>query len=698
MKYPITQKLSLALGLLLPIVSSAAPFCVGNSTELPLTWNLTSAKGKSKVFTLPEHSKSNVWKCVNLKDDTYTAEISTQLTKYEGDSCVISIKAKQWVKVDSTNSKDGPTLACQHFSEDGTVLNDVKMAIAGASKGWNLEGSAMVDFELQGATVSVYDSAHKLLGSKTNATSAEGYFSIPLKSPKLVGGRIEITGGKTKTGAFTGRIIKLIPTRFDVQNDFARVNPLTTLASRYLEARPNQSPEAVERQVLKFINLPEDTGLGGLVENPRLRIFSMKTFSDEARKSGGLDQFTKDLSTEMTNDLNVRTFPSRNLMAVQDMIVKGVIEGIAKQVASQMFQSILNGLGFRTDNDMYNLLQDVKARLVEIKQQLNAIEIAVTEGQYGVKAQGIWDKYVAITTALDSIDSWNKKALANMENGQVKDKAKAAEIAGFAQEITKSLTDEQSPTNLLKFIALVNSNFVNPGDFKPMPQLFAELNAMKNRVIRKSYFTEIDGNLFQYQLYQLYAMAVYADIRRATSKDAGDIAVESSLRLINPMKVVLPKVGPFFTSPEWVESVSQGRSAYDSITKRVWYTKYMTAGDCFGMNRYASEDKNGWRPGDNGEIFALLDHLDVPARWNWGDMAMKIGFSMADASRVKMITTSCVIENGRDEWDRDNSKIWFGNDQLGPINSYQDRMKDFYNVARSKNFTSAPNFMLYKQL
>jgi hypothetical protein len=148
------------------------------------------------------------------------------------------------------------------------------------------------------------------------ATNNQGVFAAPVWRPSLLSEearrtnrrtfiRISISGGTIDGNPFPGHLTADIALT-DPANQILVVNPVTTLVSRVLDARPELKLDEAEALVRRFLKLPPGYSLGlALRQGPHYTspFFSPVDFMAEARDAGGLDAFERLLLQELLQEL-----------------------------------------------------------------------------------------------------------------------------------------------------------------------------------------------------------------------------------------------------------------------------------------------------------------------------------------------------------------------------------------------------------
>ncbi len=193
----------------------------------------------------------------------------------------------------------GRTVTAQ--AQTGGSEMSVQAADRGQGNVW-LRIIAFTDAPVAGADVrvSVHGSQGRPLVAVHAATNRYGAFAAAVpKHPSSF--RVSISGGTIDGNSFVGHLSSDIVLT-DPAHQIVVVNPVTTLVSLVMDARPNLKLDGAEARVRSFLGLPANYSLGmALRESSHYasRRFSPIALLTEAQAAGGLDAFEHLLAQEL---------------------------------------------------------------------------------------------------------------------------------------------------------------------------------------------------------------------------------------------------------------------------------------------------------------------------------------------------------------------------------------------------------------
>ena len=569
-----------------------------------------------------------------------------------------SMKTKQWVGAGLLSLV--PALALGNVTQSGRTLQGV-VHFAGP---------------VSHATIKVLDKAGHTVVSRADATNGDGYFSVslPIVSLSTDGLRVEATKGRSKGAPLEGTLSAMV-----TGETLMHLNAATTLSSHYQELDSSLSVEQADQRTRNFLGLPGLLDSGFSIENPYLTSFSAGTLATKAQAAGGLDSYLQELAIEMRNPDAIHQFPALRGASLQfgpAWVGEKLLAGVVGQIGSQLFSKFMDGIGFPDQStQIFNLLNQVMARLAEIQNTLNRVEQAIKQSNYDVRASKLWGEYHEYVTIVNQIKATNVIANANLDaQGKPKDPIIAANVKKAGEDYIKAISDMG-----LKFVSNVNAEFVTEGTITPLPKIFAEVKWMDGNIIDKGYFNTIYGQLEQYRSFQAVATALLIDAERVSNpvKSASDLTV--ALDYINAENVVFPSENLFKADLQYVNSIIEGRTFYDRASNLLWMTKYAHFDSCEELQRFGTMQRHGGYAASIDEIGALLANAKINGL-RWSDATKVLGFSNEDSDGVKMITQACL----NIQMSTQRLFIWFGNDRQGPYSAFQDWEGQYNNVRASK--------------
>ena len=160
-----------------------------------------------------------------------------------------------------------------------------------------LEGKALLNHPITGATVQIYDLSGSLLYSVESATGENGSFSITRPLPKSFW--IEITDGWMDGEPFDHDVRRYI--RLFKEKDYYKVNAVTTLMAEYQARHPKLSHMQVKKAVANHLSIPDSIDLDEIIYSSEWFCyhFSHYLFMKEAEVCEGLTQFISQLGDEI---------------------------------------------------------------------------------------------------------------------------------------------------------------------------------------------------------------------------------------------------------------------------------------------------------------------------------------------------------------------------------------------------------------
>ncbi len=545
--------------------------------------------------------------------------------------------------------------------------------------GRTLQGVVHFASPVSHATIKVLDKAGNTLATRIDATNADGYFSVVL--PSTVGSasalRIEATKGQASGLPLEGTLSATV-----TGETLMHVNAATTLSSRYQELDSSVGVAQADQRTRNFLGLPGLLDSGFSIENPYLTSFSPRTLAETAEASVGFDSYMRELAIEMRMSPEaIHEFPALKGVQAQfgpAWIGEKLLAGVVGQIGSQLFSKFMDGIGFPDQStQIFNLLNQVMARLAEIQNSLNRVEQAIKQADYNIRAGKLWDGYQEYVTITNQIKETNIIANANLDaQGKPKDPVVAENVKKAGAAYAKALTDLG-----LKFVSNVHAAFITEGTITPLQKVFAEVKWMDGNIIDKNYFSTVYGQLEQYRSFQAVATALLIDAERAVNPVMADGDLKVALKYINEENVVFPDETLFKSGPVLVGAITEGRAIYDKVSNLGWATGYAHLNSCEDLTRFTQMQGDEF-PGSINQIGELLAHAKINGL-RWSDAAKVLGFSKEDADGVQMVTQACQYF----DIARQNAYQWFGNDRQGPYSAFMDWESQYNNVRAAKGVT-----------
>jgi hypothetical protein len=150
----------------------------------------------------------------------------------------------------------------------------------------------------------------RLLADAEKATNHYGTFPAPVRNASELDRRrgrlfvrVSISGGTTNGDPFSGHMTADVELT-DPDHQILVVNPVTTLVSLVLDARPELKLDRAEAIVKRFLELPSNYSLGLALRQSSGYVspfFSPVVFMEEAQAAGGLDDFEAQLLQELAS-------------------------------------------------------------------------------------------------------------------------------------------------------------------------------------------------------------------------------------------------------------------------------------------------------------------------------------------------------------------------------------------------------------
>jgi hypothetical protein len=365
-----------------------------------------------------------------------------------------------------------------------------------------------------------------------------------------------------------------------------------------------------------------------------------------------------------------------------EWIGEKLLAGIAGSIGSQIFSKFMDGIGIPDQQtQIFNLLNQVVARLAEIQKKLEAIEKAILQADYNNRAGKLWADYGQYTTIVDQMNDLNKLALANTgRDGKPIDAQVAKDVIDGAKRLKASIIKKD-----MTFVSDVHSAFLTSGEgsLQALPLVFAQVKWLDAApIIDQGYFKLLNAQLERYRSFQAVVTSLLVDAMRTENATMAKVKLDVALKYINEEAVQYPAERALFKTKDGklvyeklVAQIADGKSLFDEARGVVWDLGYAHFPSCFDMLTYNKDrKKDEFMVASNERVRELI--VDAKKSGVFSKMVKDLGFSQNDADGIQMITTSCTL--GRVTFD------WFGNDRSGPWDSFKDTLGQFEKVRIAK--------------
>jgi hypothetical protein len=225
----------------------------------------------------------------------------------------------------------------------------------------------------------------RIYDSKTAVTGDLGSFIVAVdKLPADF--RISASGG-SQAGQELNVDLTADYRGFDPQAKMVYINAVTTLVSRYIDAKPDVSLEQATRTVKRFLEIPEkvDIGRGLHVSNG---YFSHQGFIEAAVQSGGVAALLDQLLTEMSASATAtHPFPAeaantnllgggQNLLgdSAGSFIAKGLANGALSYIGGNVLGWGLSQFGLGFGDQTAEELQKIEQQLQQMQQEIEQMQ------------------------------------------------------------------------------------------------------------------------------------------------------------------------------------------------------------------------------------------------------------------------------------------------------------------------------------
>ena len=249
------------------------------------------------------------------------------------------------------------------------------------------------------------------------ATNDQGVFPAYVHSHHYF--RVTISGGTIGGGAFSGWLSADVALT-DPAHQFVVVNPVTTLVSLVLDARPELRLDGAEARVRRFLELPDNYSLGLALRQSSLYaspFFSSALFMREAQAAGGLGAFEQQLLQELLASPSAKhpfpPPPPQQLAAASTSspesimsagLYAGALDFTSAEGVSNLFGWAMSLTGIvptstTTDDDIMALTN----ALASLQNSIIALQTEVGELSALVKSTATQEEYDAIVNDAEPI-------------------------------------------------------------------------------------------------------------------------------------------------------------------------------------------------------------------------------------------------------------------------------------------------------
>ena len=245
-----------------------------------------------------------------------------------------------------------------------------------------LEGKALLNHPITGATVQIYDLSGSLLYSVESATGENGSFSITRRLPKSFW--IVITDGWMDGEPFDHDVRRYI--RLFKEKDYYKVNAVTTLMAEYQARQPKLSHMQIKKAVANYLSIPDSTDLDEIIYSSEWFCyhFSHYLFMKEFMKEVEADEGSKVLSefiSQLIDELEAwetRSFydtESVGSSLFQDAMA-ALLDGAMSEFGGEGAGWILGllNLGGGDDNRFIDMQTDLNKILSDLSQIIGLLE------------------------------------------------------------------------------------------------------------------------------------------------------------------------------------------------------------------------------------------------------------------------------------------------------------------------------------
>jgi hypothetical protein len=245
--------------------------------------------------------------------------------------------------------------------------------------------SAFTNQPLAGADVAVFDTDGRLLFQRVNATNAQGIYPAKVRNLSRnfrVVVVLDANGQPTLANLQSlGVVVLSADARdFDPARDIVFVNPVTTMVSGLLLARPRLGFEQAQLRVRRYLGMPDNASLGAaLREEPQFQsaYFSESTFLNLANRHGGMVRFLEALLADLVaHPKAVHRFPASGLKSssgdVTSLIAESLVKGALSWAGGEGAGWVAQSAGLTTPGA-------TAAQVAQLQKSLDALQSSVDQ-------------------------------------------------------------------------------------------------------------------------------------------------------------------------------------------------------------------------------------------------------------------------------------------------------------------------------
>jgi hypothetical protein len=249
--------------------------------------------------------------------------------------------------------------------------------------------------------VSVHGSQGRPLVEVQAATNNQGVVPVALPShPSFF--RVSVSGGTTNGNPFLGHLSADVVLD-DPAHQLVVVNPVTTLVSLVLDARPDLKLEGAEALVRQFLELPENYSLGMALRvsaGYRSRHFSPGILVAEAEAAGGLDAFLAVLLQELLGSPSAKhAFRSNLLGGTGTSLATSLAQGALSYAGGQGAGWVMQSAGIPTFGATTGSIAALQQALANLQSSVDDLSTKVDQLTQLVQSTATQTQYNTITTA-----------------------------------------------------------------------------------------------------------------------------------------------------------------------------------------------------------------------------------------------------------------------------------------------------------